>query len=341
MKRPHGFDPGDQPPRRSSRPREAEAFPSGLESSVQPDATVTALPNAQTQSVDEVTEPAIVGVESREDAPDTHAHESALAVADSVSRRQSARRALNEAKRQRKNRERRELRRFTRFTRDRRRRWIIALGAILGLVLFITVGILSPALNLQKVTVVGTSRLDANAVATSLDSQLGKPLAFLDQETIHAALSEFSLIQEYSLETLPPHELVVRVVERKPVVNLKRGDVFDLVDPAGVVIESAEARIPGYPLGAGLVVDVNSPAFTATTQSLAYMQPELAAQVDVATATTDQDVTFKLSSGLTVVWGSSEKSVKKSVLVTKMLAALAGRPISVIDVSSTEAPVFS
>lgn len=218
---------------------------------------------------------------------------------------------------------------------------MIGLGGVLALALFVTVGVFSPALNLQKVTVIGAERLDPTAVAQSLDSQLGKPLAFVDRQSIHESLSAFNLISEYSIETMPPHELIVRIVERHPVLNLKRGDSFDLVDPAGVVIQSAPERIPGYPIGDALVVDVNSPAFTAAAQSLAYMQSDLAAQVDIASATTDQDVTFKLASGLTIIWGSSENSVRKSVLVNKMLASLAGQPVNTINVSSTQAPVFS
>ena len=89
------------------------------------------------------------------------------------------------------------------------------------------------------------------------------------------------------------------------------------------------------------MVDVNSPAFVATAQSLTSMLPELAAQVNLASATTDQDVTFTLGSGLVIVWGSAEQSVRKSILVNTMLNSLAGRPVSRIDVSSVESPVFS
>lgn len=256
-------------------------------------------------------------------------------------RARQALRELKRAQRERRSREKGERKRFTQLTRTRRRRWFVGLGAVLVLAVFVTVGIFSPALNLQKITVVGAQRLDPAAVSASLSGQLGKPLALVDQQSIQDSLGAFNLIQEYTIEILPPHELIVRIVERKPVLNLKRGESFDLVDPAGVVIQSAAERIAGYPMGDGLVVDVNSAAFTATAQSLAYMQGELAAQVETAAATTDQDVTFTLASGLTIIWGSSEHSVRKSVLVNKMLTALAGRPISVINVSSTEAPVFS
>lgn len=339
MKRPHGFDGGAQPPR-SAR---TEARPPSTDAVEPPSISTESVEHDAVLSVMEAPAPEQKAAEHAgvDPAHDEQSGSAQAQLAASSARAKEALHALKRAQRERRAREKGERRRFTRISRSRRRRWVIAIGSVVALALFVTAGVLSPALNLQKITVVGAQRLDPNAVSESLSSQLGKPLAFVDQKSVHEALSSFSLIQEYSIETMPPHELIVRIVERKPVLNLKRGENFDLVDPAGVVIETGPERIPGYPIGEGLVVDVNSPAFEATAQSLAYMQADLAAQVNTAAATTDQDVTFTLASGLTVIWGSSEQSVRKSVLVNKMLAALAGRPINTINVSSTEAPVFS
>lgn len=309
MKRPHGFDPQQEHPNKTPKP-----------------------PNP-------VREIPFDRADAHADVP--NGSEQAPNPSLQADRAKRALRDLKVAQKQRKVRERRERKRFIRPSALRRRKLVLAAASVVALAMFVGVGVLSPALNLRTVSVVGAERLDADAVAQSLSEQLGTPLALLSADEIRDALSQFSLIEEFSIETLPPHELIVRVVERRPVMSLKRGEIFDLVDAAGVVIESGEQRIPGFPVGDGLVVDVNSPAFLAAAQSLAYMQPELAAQVDVATATTDQDVTFVLGSGLTIIWGSSEDSRKKSVLVNSMLTSLAGQPISTINVSSVQAPVFS
>lgn len=257
------------------------------------------------------------------------------------SREKQALRELKRAHRLRRRGEKRERKRFTGAARLRRRRVLVPLAAVLALAGFVAIGTLSPILNLRTITVVGAERVDPNLIIERLQSQIGTPLALLNEAQIRETLSAFPLIEEYAIETIPPHELVVRVVERRPVMTLKRGEVFDLVDAAGVVMQSQTERIPGFPLGEGLVVDVNSPAFVATAQSLTSMLPELAAQVNLASATTDQDVTFTLGSGLVIVWGSAEQSVRKSILVNTMLNSLAGRPVSRIDVSSVESPVFS
>lgn len=329
MKRPVGFD-GQREPASPQKPQSREV-------------PVPPEPDEWRAPVVPIA-PEETDTSSQSDTPQNDADE--ILTPQQVALEQSQRakaalKALKAAQKERRQRERGERRRFTRWSRVRRKRWLIALAAIAGLAAFVAVGVLTPLLNLQKITVIGAERLDSAAIVASLETEQGVPLALIDESRIREKLSEFSLIQEYAIEIVPPHELVVRIVERSPVLTIQRGERFDLVDPAGVVIETTDARVPGFPIADALVVDVNSPSFRAAAQSLSRMQPELAAQVNIASATTDQDVSFTLTSGLRVIWGSSEQSVRKSVLVNTMMKSLAGRPVSTIDVSSTETPVFS
>ena len=333
MKRPIGFDDKREP---DSRRTPVPA----------PEALVTPFEPAEPREREQPREPAEPSESAEPSSDPSRSQEQPQLspeqlVTDQSKRAREALRALKAARRERRRRERGEQKRFTRWSRARRKRWLIALSAVLGLAAFVAIGVLTPVMSLQKITVVGAERLDAAAISEGLASQMGTPLALIDESRVKNTLSEFSLIQEYSIEVIPPNELIVRVVERRPVLSIKRGERFDLVDPAGVVIETTDARVPGFPIGDALVVDVNSPAFKAAAQSLAYMQPDLASQVDVASATTDQDVSFRLASGVTVIWGSAEQSLRKSLLVKTMISSLAGRPVSTIDVSSVEAPVFS
>ena len=327
MKRPHGFDSSGQDARplsdRAADKRSSEVAPEPI-----------ALPPATA----DVLEPASAPVIEEPESSATSVH---TELAEQTKRAKDALRDLKLARKTRKKREKGERRRFTQPSRARKRRWLIAVVSVAALALFVTIGVFSPAMTVQKIEVIGASRLDSAAVVDSVGFEIGQPLVSVDAQKIHDALTQFPLIQKYSIETQPPNTLVIRVIERQPVINIKRGKQFDLVDSAGVVIQTAEARIAGFALADGLVVDVNSPAFEATSSALANMQPELAAQVDIASATTDQDVTFKLVNGITIIWGSADESAKKSILATKMMAALAGRNVSTINVSSTEAPVFS
>ena len=327
MKRPHGFDSSGQ----DARPLSGRAVDKTLPETV-PEVTAPAPLTPLVSNLDSAPE-----IEQLEPAATTVHTE----LAEQTKRAKDALRDLKLARKTRKRREKGERRRFTQFSRVRKRRWLIATVSVAALALFVAIGVFSPAMTVQKIEVIGASRLDSAAVVDSVSFEIGQPLVSVDAQKIHDALTQFPLIQKYSIETQPPNTLVIRVIERQPVINIKRGKQFDLVDSAGVVIQTADARIAGFALADGLVVDVNSPAFEATASALANMQPELAAQVDIASATTDQDVTFKLANGITIIWGSAEESAKKSILATKMMTALAGRNVSTINVSSTEAPVFS
>ena len=327
MKRPHGFDSSGQDARALAGRAVDKAPSEAVPELAAPKPVAPDVPDLDSAPINEQPESSATTVHTE--------------LAEQTKRAQDALRDLKLARKTRKKREKGERRRFTQLSRVRRRRWLIATVAVAALALFVTIGVYSPAMTVRKIEVIGASRLDSAAVVESVGFEIGQPLVSVDAQKIHDALTQFPLIQKYSIETQPPNTLVIRVIERQPVINIKRGKQFDLVDPAGVVIQTADARIAGFALADGLVVDVNSPAFEATASALANMQPELAAQVDIASATTDQDVTFKLANGITIIWGSADESAKKSILATKMMAALAGRNVSTINVSSTEAPVFS
>jgi cell division protein FtsQ len=166
---------------------------------------------------------------------------------------------------------------------------------------------------LTDIRVMGTERLDPAAVATALERHRDTPLALIDEEGIRSDLRAFSVIRSYSLEVVPPHSLVVRVVERTPMGAIERGSVFDLVDAAGVVVDSTGERPPGVPIVRAGEADPKQAAFRSVAEVLDAMPSDLAARVDVITATTRDDVTFTMRDlGHRVVWGSAERSAYKS-----------------------------
>ena len=113
-----------------------------------------------------------------------------------------------------------------------------------------------------------------------------------------------------------------------------------MLDAAGVQVAETPELLPGAPLAQGELTDVTSPAFAAATRALRDMDPALREQFIAVSATTANDITFAMGSGLTVLWGDDSQNQLKGVLLQQMIAALGSREISLIDVSSTEAPVF-
>ena len=229
-----------------------------------------------------------------------------------------------------------EIRRFTQRSRRRRIVWLSAIGAVVLLIGGTTAAAYSPLFAVEKITVLGATTLDAAAVEAALAEQVGTPLALVDSSEVKAALLAFPLIETYALEAKPPHDLTVRIVERTPVGVIRSDAGYTLVDAAGVALATTSDQPAGQPL---LEIDggTDSVAFESAGLVVRSVPAELRALLTGVSATTADDVTLTLSSGLTVVWGSSEDSPMKSEVLTKTL--LSNPEASTIDVTSPHAVV--
>lgn len=227
-----------------------------------------------------------------------------------------------------------EVRRFTVRSRRRRTTWIVALSAV-GVVVIGSLGIAySPLFSVQQITVLGTTALPADAVKKSLADEMGSPLAAIDRAAIQKQLSTFPLVETYSLEARPPHELVVRIVERTPVGVIATSDGYALVDAAGVTLSTSPTPPSGAPV-ISVTGGADSPAFAALGFVMRSLPDAVRTQVTAASATTAHDVTLTLgATGTTIVWGGSDDSVKKSEVLATIMAARPPAQVKVYDVSS-------
>ena len=252
-----------------------------------------------------------------------------------------AKRELRAAKRERKNYERGEVKRFTRRSRSRRR---LVLGGIALAVVFATliaVAVWSPLLALKEITIVGANRVDAAAVHEAIDGQLGTPLALVDLDRLTDELAAFPLIRSYTTQSVPPHTLVVTIVERQPVGLVADGSQFAVVDPAGIVIESVATRTEGLPVIAAGDASIGNPAFASAIEVLLALPPELLAQVDRASATTKDDVSLVLTGvGQGVTWGSADDSAEKATLLAALIRMTDPALAGVFDVSAPTNGIF-
>jgi cell division septal protein FtsQ len=256
-----------------------------------------------------------------------------------VEKAAEAEKNLAHAERRRRRYERAEARRFTQATRTRRRKYLLGLAIAAVLVLLVVLTAYSPLLAVRTITVEGASRVDAGAVAAALDEQLGRPLTLVDFGEVKRTLSTFPLIQSYVTEARPPDTLVVRIVERRPVVTVASDGAFNLVDAAGVVVESTPVRAAGYPIIDIAATPIDSAGFGAASQVLLALAPEFLAQVDSVSAPTPDSVTLVLTNGQRVVWGSAEDSALKARIVASMISNPGIPNVTEYDVSSPEAPI--
>lgn len=273
------------------------------------------------------TEPETAGTEPTIDAE---------AGADAESLEDLTARDVWRAARARRKRLRAEIRRFTQRSRRRRLVWLGALGAVVLLIGGSALAAYSPLFAVEKITVVGASSLDPSAVESALADQIGTPLALVDESEVKAALMAFPLIETYALEAKPPHDLTLRIVERTPIGVIESDAGYTLVDAAGVALSTTTQPPEGQPV-LHVDGDVDSDAFESVGLVVRSLPAQVRAGLSEVTATTLDDVTLKLSSGLAVVWGSADRSVEKGHSLT---SAMAANPAArTIDVSSPEVVV--
>lgn len=251
-----------------------------------------------------------------------------------------AEREMRGARRELRRRERRERRRFAAASRYRRRVWAVVGSSVAALAVFVLVGVFTPLMGVREIEIVGVSAVNADDLEESLARFRGTPLALVSDRDVETAFESFPLIQRYAVERVPPHTLRVRIVERLPVLSIERGDAFRQFDAAGVLVGSSEEPVPGVPLAAGAAAQLESEAFDASARIVRDMPSELRERVVEVKASGDQDVRLTLEDGLEVIWGGPEDTRRKSVVLATMMEALEDRQVELIDVSSSEAPIF-
>lgn len=252
---------------------------------------------------------------------------------------EEAKRKLKEAVKARKAFERDEVRRFTAHLRRRRILWASIAGSLAAVLVFVAIGVFSPLLALRTIVVEGASRVSAEKIMADLQPEINKPLPLVSMDTVRSVLEAQPLVKSFSTVAVPPHTLVIKIVERQPIGALPREGGFELVDPAGVSIEMIEQPSAGIPVFIVEGDSVDSAGFRAAVDVVNSLPSSLAGQVQEVIANTTDDVTLVLSGGARVFWGSPENSSFKNYVLTKLLAINPVGSVSEYDVSSPNTAV--
>ena len=232
-----------------------------------------------------------------------------------------------------------EVRRFTVRQRRRRNIWIGVISAFLVMGLGTAGVAYSPLFAVEKIDVVGTSQLDPAAVSAALGDQVGVPLAMVDDSAVKAALVRFPLVESYTLEARPPHDLVVRIVERTPIGAMQSAAGFTVVDAAGVALSTTPDAPAGQPV-LDIAGGTGSAAFRAAGRVVRSLPDAVRAQVTAVSASTPDDVTLTLgASGSKVMWGSADRSAEKAVVLDRLMQKSPPDKAKEYDVTSPEAGV--
>jgi cell division protein FtsQ len=232
-----------------------------------------------------------------------------------------------------------EVRRFTVRQRRRRAIWIGVAASFVLLVAGTFGAAYSPLFAIQHITVVGTHGLQAATVAAALKGEIGTPLPSVDDSAVKAALVRFPLVESYTLEARPPHELVVRIVERTPVGVVQGPAGYTLVDAAGVALSTTSTAPAGQPVITAKG-GVDSDAFASAGLVMRSLPSSIRSQVTAVSATSPDAVILSLGRTRTsVVWGSADDSAKKALALQSVMKARPPAGVREYDVSAPDAVV--
>ncbi|MFJ3030507.1 cell division protein FtsQ/DivIB [Rothia terrae] len=221
--------------------------------------------------------------------------------------------------------------------RKKAKRWAVALGAFLvATVLFVGIVFYSPLLAVRTITVQGAHLLSEDYVQQQLSDLDGVPLTRVSEQDVQNRLGENSILRGVTIESHPPHELVVRLQERVPVAVVEQDKKFYLVDSDGVQLGTVDSvEDAGVPLIGGGLDAIHKDSFGPITQVLASLPSSLISEVSETKADSSSTITLKMKDGSTVMWGtSSESELKAKVLISLREALSESGGVDTYDVSS-------
>ena len=339
MKRPGPLPP--QPARRPD-PIEDPALEEAAEQSRGPGRKAALLPfgrrkTKRDQALEsEAADTAVIDAVGGDEDPDDAVNPAGEGAAVPAARRPDRQLSEWRARRRQRRAERAEVRRFTERMRRRRALWIGSVGSLVLLAVGTIGAAYSPLFAVETIEVQGVSTLDPMSVQEALSEQSGRALPLVDRDQIRAKLTSFPEIETYSVQSRPPHTLVVTIVERTPVAVVATDAGFTTVDAAGVALGTSEEQPEGLPL-AEVEAGLDSDAFAAVGQVLRALPEDLRARVVRITATSREDVTFDLADGdgVSVIWGSPGDTAEKVRVLSSAFEAAPPETVKSYDVSSS------
>jgi cell division protein FtsQ len=232
--------------------------------------------------------------------------------------------------------------RFAARVRRRRRRRVGLLGA--ALVLGLLVGWLmfgSTVLAVHRIEVRGAHRVPVAAVREAASRELGRSMALISPQQVAVRVVGLPLVAHATVVRRWPSTLVVTVTERQPIAAVPAaGGTVSLVDRDGVVVDTAPRAPDGLPL---LQVDLTRagvPALRAARQVYDDLPPSVRATVHGIRALSPDAVSFVLSDGSTVLWGSAQDDARKAAALAGVHPKPLAHPVT-IDVTSPDTPALT
>ncbi|MFD9606873.1 cell division protein FtsQ/DivIB [Streptomyces sp. NPDC059970] len=229
------------------------------------------------------------------------------------------------------------------------RRQLIVIGVLVLLLASGAVWALygSSWLRAEQVRTTGVDVLTPAEVEAAAAVPIGAPLISVDTDAVADRLRrKLPRIDSVDVVRSWPHGIGLKVIERQPVLLVKKGAKFIEVDAKGVrfaTVDKSPGHVPLLELTPGQSASLRRFGSARLVREAVRVAGELPAGVakdtKVVRVTSYDSISLELTRGRTVVWGSGEEGPVKARVLTALMkvAPKAGH----FDVSAPTAPAAS
>jgi cell division protein FtsQ len=175
----------------------------------------------------------------------------------------------------------------------------------------------------RSVIVTGTRLVPNSEVLAVAGVRPGTPLILVNTAQVAARVETIRQVQSVQVTKSWPDRVVIAVRERTPALAVAApGGGFDLVDADGVLVQWAARRprdLPLYLTTAAVTSLRGDPDVGASAAVLGELPARLRSSVQSVTAPSPDQVTLRLSGGVTVLWGGTDRAAAKAEELTVLM----------------------
>ena len=229
--------------------------------------------------------------------------------------------------------------RFRQRRRARRfrllRRVLLALAVVGLLAAAVWLVFFSSRLAVHGVAVRGTTVLTEEEVRATAAVPLDVPLALSDLDAVAARVETLPAVRSAEVSRDWPDAVSIEVTERQAVAVVDREGTWRGLDAEGVLFRDYPTRPEGLP-HVRVRATTSVEALEEAAEVVGAMPPELLAQVRVLDVGSIDAISFRLTGGALVTWGSADESEAKA----RVLTALLEREATAYDVTAPGRPTL-
>ncbi|MFC9089732.1 cell division protein FtsQ/DivIB [Nocardiopsis dassonvillei] len=220
--------------------------------------------------------------------------------------------------------------------------WKFAFVALLVVALVCVVAWLllgSRLLVVRDVAVTGLDRTPSEEVVAALGVPTGTPLIRVDLDRSEERAEALPLVESATVTRGWPATLEVEVVERRPLLAVRAGEDYRLIDADGVRIEDAPSLPDAYPL-VRVTGEVEGNEAVAAAADIVERAPDsLLSRIRLIDATDPEAIVIELAEDARVEWGSPEETARKSDVLRALVGEHPPQEERVYDVSAPDLAV--